>query len=100
MRKTRTVLAVALVATALCADRVAVAAPQGPQAASLTQVARRVVVRLTVSFRQAVPGVTIHEVRQEGDAAGQRVAAVPATPLGVHTVQGTPFQFRLPPPLA
>jgi len=97
MRKTRKVLAVALVATALCADRIAVASPQQAQEGTLTQVARRVVVRLSVSFRRVVPGVRIHQARQEGESAGWRVVAEPVKPL-VHLVQGLPFQFRLPPP--
>ena len=59
------VLAVALVATALCADRMVAISPQQAQEGTLTQVARRVVVRLTVSFRQAVPGVRIHQARQD-----------------------------------
>ena len=97
MRKTRKVLAVALVATALCADRMGALSPRQAQEGTLTQVARRVVVRLTVSFRQAVPGVRIHQVRQEGESTPQRIVAEPAEPM-VHLVQGSPFQFRLPPP--
>src|SRR2546423_9061151 len=97
MRKSRKVLAVAWVATALCADRMVAISPQQAQEGTLTQVARRVVVRLTVSFRQAVPGVRIHQARQEGESAEQRIVAEPAKPL-VHLVQGSPFQFRLPPP--
>ena len=94
--RSRQVIAVTLVAAALCADRVAVAAPVlRPQAA--TAAAESLVSRLTSSFRRVVRSVKVIETRRED-------ASVKATPLAPESVivaprPVTPFQFRLPPPI-
>jgi len=66
MRRARTILTITLLATALCADRAATAAPLlRPQVAD---VARQVVRRLSVSFRRTMPAMCLQPSRQEGSA--------------------------------
>ena len=96
MKRTRQILAVTLVATALCADRVVASAPViRPE---VTETARQIVRRLAVSFRQDVPSVRFERSTDPSlpVAAGQPCIVALDTPL--HTREGTPFQFRLPPP--
>lgn len=84
-----------VMAAALCADRVAVAAPQiRPQMAS---VASRVMDRLSLSLRRVVPTITVVETRREGVAVQSTVVA--PEPVLVQQLPLSPFQFRLPPPL-
>jgi hypothetical protein len=97
MSKTRQILAVMAVTTALCADHVASAAPvsRGP----VTEMAGRLVTRLTQSFRRVIPSAVRSPVRQQRLAApmSQRfVASASALPV---RQQLDPFQFRLPPPI-
>lgn len=96
MRRSRHVLAAVVVATALCADRVAAAAPQaGPQ---VSQLARTFASRITVSFRRVVPSIRFVEDRRMGVLAWSgNMRAEVRTPV-VHATQGSPFEFRLPPP--
>jgi hypothetical protein len=64
MRRHRQVLAITLVAAALCADRAVAAAPAiRPQVATA---AGRLVTRLTVRFRRVVPSARVYETRREG----------------------------------
>jgi hypothetical protein len=64
MRRSRHVLAAVVVATALCADRVATAAPQArPQ---VSQLARAVANKLSASFRRVVPSIRFVEDRRLG----------------------------------
>lgn len=97
MRRTRHVIAMMVVATALCADR-AIAAPQpGPQ---VTSFARSLASRLTVSFRQVVPSIRLVEDRREGEGicSPDSMPAEAGIPVVVHATAGSPFEFRLPPP--
>src|SRR3954471_12239275 len=99
MKRTRHVLAVALVATALCADRAIAAAPT-VRADMAATAAGRLVTRLSVRFRRVVPSVRLYQSRQDAlkpAAAQTRIAPdfAPATP---HQSLLDPFQFRLPPP--
>jgi hypothetical protein len=97
MRRIRTILTMTLVATALCADRAATAAPQlRPQVAD---VARQVVQRLTVSFQRTLPAVCLHQPHQRGAALHAIRPPAPA-PAHIRWMPFSPFQFRLPPPLA
>jgi hypothetical protein len=98
MRQFRNILAVTLVAMALCADRATAAAPAvRPQ---ISQVTRQVVRQLTRRFQHVVPAVKMVQDRQE------TLARVPShdlpldLPACLHAVESTPFHFRLPPPLA
>ena len=92
--RTRYALAMTVVITAaLCADRVAAAAPyRVPQ----TSVASRVMDRLSLSLRRVVPSIKVIETRREGVT----IVASVATPEPVLAAQRpiSPFQFRLPPP--
>lgn len=97
MRKTRVILTVALVATALCADRAAAATPVlRPQ---LTEAARSFADRLSSNLRRVIATVRLTPQRQ---STGVVIASVPrrsvVAPV-VHASQLSPFQFRLPPPV-
>jgi hypothetical protein len=99
-RNTRTIVAVTLLATALCADR-AVAASAAAEGSRVEAgpVTRGFAQRLTVSLRRVVAAVKLHPSRQEGVAdCVLAVQSAQAQVLTCHTDQGTPFQFRLPPP--
>jgi hypothetical protein len=99
MRHVRNILAVVLVATALCADRaMAAAAPEmRPQIGCVT---RQVVGEITRRFTRVVPGIKIVQNRQE-QVRGVPARVVPVESVeGVHETETTPFQFRLPPPVA
>jgi hypothetical protein len=98
--RTRTILAVTLIATAICADRAAVVSQQRAQAGQRIEAestggfARR----LTVSLRQTVRAIKLHQGRVDvGGAITVVLPAVEAQSLG-RGAEGTPFQFRLPPP--
>jgi hypothetical protein len=109
MRRTRQVLAVVVVTTALCADHVASAAavarePMGAigrvvEVADLASgLAGRFVTRLSQSFQRSVPAIAAVQTRQPRPAA---VAAIPVPQDPAANVlprNFTPFQFRLPPP--
>jgi hypothetical protein len=93
-------VAVTLLATALCADRRVASAAQASRVEAAGPVARGFAQRLTVSLRRVVPAVKLHQSRQEGFAdvawRGEFEGAQTTITRGA---QGTPFQFRLPPPL-
>ena len=94
-RKTRQLLLALTVTTALCADRVAVAAPSlRPQVAEL---AGRIVTRLTRSFSESVPvEFPVHARQRVQPSRPQPAAVVPADDVARQPL--APFQFRLPPP--
>jgi len=101
MKHARQVLAVALVATALCADRAAVAAPAlRPQA--IERAAGGIVQRLTARLSRVVQGVTLVEMRREGRA--QELSAQNFA-REIHTTDLRPWlrlsapQLPLPPPV-
>jgi hypothetical protein len=107
MRKTRTIVAVTLLATALCADRaVAVAAarradaavPAGGQRDRGQSGQQSFAQRLTVSLRRVVPGMQLHQTRRDGLAALEIRGDVEHAQSAGRGVETTPFQFRLPPP--
>lgn len=101
MRKTRTLVAVTLLATALCADRrLASAAAESASRTEAGPVAMGFARRLTVSLRRVVPTVTLHQGRQEGVAEVVSTGGIERPQaVGVRQGGGTPFQFRLPPPV-
>jgi hypothetical protein len=102
MRRTRHVLVMTLVATALCADRVTSAAPRvgSPQVQSdpIARLANHLATKLSRTLRRVVAVVRLSPSRREGVAPLIRLESLAAAPLGVHVAQGSPFQFRLPPP--
>ena len=102
MRRARQILAVTLVATAICADRAVAAAPSvngggAPSDARVTSMASRIVRGFSSSFRRAVSAVRLHETRRDTSAA-VRPELAPDAPLAVHPTL-EPFRFRLPPPV-
>jgi hypothetical protein len=106
MKRTRQVLVMTLMATALCADRVVTTAPTlreslaTASADPLARLASNLGSRFSGSFRRVTtPVVRLHQERRDAPlspaAAPQPVVAVAVAP---HVAQGSPFQFRLPPP--
>jgi hypothetical protein len=94
--KTRYAIAMTVVmSAALCADRVAVAAPQA-RAQQPASVASRVMDRLSLSLRRVVPSIRVIETRREGTTLEPTVSAPEAVRVARQPI--TPFQFRLPPP--
>lgn len=96
MRRLGNILAVTLVALALCADRATAAAPAVRP--HISQVTRQVVRQVTKRFQRVVPAVKIVQDRQEGLRRVTSPVFPPQTPAGLHDTATTPFQFRLPPP--
>jgi hypothetical protein len=87
-----------LLVTAVCADRAAAAAPAlRPE---VGQLAERLVNRLSASFSRVVPSVKmVAERQQDGVFAANR--SLPASwSAPAHPQAVSPFQFRLPPPIA
>ena len=101
MNKTRGILVVMAMTTALCADQMAVAAPaSGPRAIEISEIAQHVVSRLSESFREAVP-TALNEPRQQVRNEAPVMVRCVASPVAVVAHQpSSPFQFRLPPPIA
>ena len=101
MRKTRTLVAVTLLATALRADRRLASAATESVSGSRTEAGPVAFARrLTVSLRRVVPAVRLHQGRQEGVAEVCSTAGgIERAQAGVRQGGGTPFQFRLPPPV-
>ena len=95
-RKTRQVLLALTVTTALCADQVAVTAPNlRPQVANL---AGQIVTRLTRSFSESVTvELPVHARRSEGHPSRPELAAAPSVD-GLPHRRLAPPQYRLPPP--
>lgn len=96
MRRYRNILAVTLVALALCADRATAAVPAVRP--HISQVTRQVVREVTRRFQRVVPAVKIVQHRHDGVARVPSDRVPTSVPAGLHDSQGTPFQFRLPPP--
>jgi len=100
MRHARQVIAVALVATALCADRAAEAAP-ALRAQTLERSAGGIVQRITARISRVVQRVAIVETRREGT-----LIALAAQTFGNHqaadprpSLRLTLPQLPLPPPV-
>jgi len=97
MSRSRQILAVVAVTTALCADRVVSAAPISR--APITDMAARLVTRLSQSFQRTVPGEFREAVRHHPTNDRTPAAQTPS-PQAVKIHCGlSPFQFRLPPPV-
>ena len=99
MHRARKVLLVAFVATALSADRmVSAAAPtMRPQ---VMDSARRLAGRLVVNLRRTVPQTFCRTEARNAIASPVLPVERAAEPIHIQPVQVSPFQFRLPPPLA
>ena len=99
MNRTRQIVAITLVATALCADRaVASVAPTAQRTeARVTSLAERFARKLSTNFRRVVPAMRLCE-RSRGEAVASN-SNRPAPMLAFIAQQPiSPFQFRLPPP--
>jgi hypothetical protein len=104
MNRTRQILAVTLVATALAADRAVASAASAPVSAqsdaSVMSMAGRIVNRLTSSLRRTVQAPRVWENRRVETVATPSIPPT-TTPDPVRSrPQLNPFQFRLPPPAA
>jgi len=90
---------VVAVTTALCADHVVRAAPASVSSRTqVSEIAGRIVQRLTVSFRRTVaePSAVCSETRVSDGRTLEHSETV--TTVCVEHRAITPFQFRLPPP--
>jgi len=97
MNRTRQVIAVALVATALCADRAIAAAPTQPRVQG-SSVAGRLVSTLSERFQRVLPAVKLYQHRRDETIP----LLSPPQPMRALTIAHQslmPFQFRLPPPV-
>jgi hypothetical protein len=104
MRRTRHVLVMTLVATALCADRVATAAPQlraqlqQASADPIARLANHLATKLSGTFRRVASVARLNPSTRDRLAPQARPENDAVAPVGLHLAQGNPFQFRLPPP--
>jgi hypothetical protein len=94
--RVKQLVAVALVATTLAADRALAAPALRPQVA---EAARGFASRLVCSLQRSVPSQRLLVCRRDGDDT--RIAPAPRPPQAplLRWPQFTPFQFRLPPPV-
>jgi hypothetical protein len=100
MKRTRHVLVMTLVATALCADRVVTAAPAlRAQLQPSSDPIARLATKLSVTFRQVVPAVRLHQSRREEAAPISLVCSLVPQVTPIHACEGSPLRYRLPPPL-
>ena len=96
MRRSRHLIAVTLLATALCADRATLAAPVERPA---MQVAGRIIQRLETSLRRAMPPLRMYQPRVTNLKPAPMPPAAATTVAVVSAIHLSPFDFRLPPPL-
>jgi hypothetical protein len=97
MKHARHVIAMTLVATAICADRSLPAARIEPVTSHF---AGRLIERLSVNFRRVVPAVRLYQHQRFGFASPELAVARPQVRGAGPIVSLSPFQFRLPPPAA
>ena len=94
--KARHIVAITLVATALCADRAVAAAPAlRPQVATA---AGKLVTRLSVSLRRVVPAVHVYESRRDGLADSDVTIVRSSSPLARCGEELSLLVLHLPPP--
>src|SRR3982750_4512166 len=98
LRATRQVLAVVAVTTALCADRATQAAPI--VRTHVAEMAHRLVMRIARRFRRAVNANLPWQLRAGGIGQLARRPILRPVPVLAAPVPISPFQFRLPPPVA
>jgi hypothetical protein len=97
MRRARYLLVATLLVTAVCADRAVAAAPARPE---VGQLAERLVNRLSASFSRVVPTVRMVAERQQGGVFAANRSLPMSWIAPAHPQAVSPFQFRLPPPIA
>jgi hypothetical protein len=95
-RRSAHVLTVAILTSALCADRIAAAMPM-TATQEVGSFAEQLLDRLTIGFRRVVTAIRFCQARLTHHSyRTMRHPAVLPQVAAVH--QLTPFQFRLPPP--
>lgn len=95
MRNAR-LIAVTLMATAICADRSLPAAPAEPVTSHF---AGRLIERLSVNFRRVVPAAQFYKPQRFGLPPMEMTPACPSVTVDWVSPRLSPFQFRLPPPV-
>jgi hypothetical protein len=101
MHRARQILAVTLVATAICADRAVAARPASVRHATSdargSSMTGRLVSRISQNFRRDVCAVRLYQQRPDSSApiASQETPEAP----GIVRTLLDPLQLRLPPPL-
>lgn len=94
MKRTRHVVAITLMAAALCADRAVAAAPSlRPQVA-----AGKLVMRLSVSLRRVVPAVQVYPARHEAISSETVVSICEVSTILPDNSGLSPWLLNLPPP--
>jgi hypothetical protein len=97
MKNARQLIAVTLVATAICADRSLPAARMEPVNSHF---AGRLIERLSVNFRRVVPAGELYKPQRFGlPPMMEMSAAGPSLKVDWVPAPLSPFQFRLPPPV-
>jgi len=96
MKHARHVIAVTLMATAICADRVA---PAAPAPTTTSHFASRLIERLSMNLRRVLPAVTLYQPRRFEPGIAVRRPPALADQGFIPALRLSPFQFRLPPPL-
>jgi hypothetical protein len=98
MKRTKHVIAVVVVATALCADRSLSAAPVARSADASSGLARSFASKLTSNLRRAIaPTVSVQPTRSD-EQVQTFAPAIREEASGVR-ISLSPYQFRLPPPM-
>jgi hypothetical protein len=95
-RRSVQLVTVAILTSALCADRVAAAMPS-LRPNEMTSMAERLLDRLSIGLRRVVTAIRQYQARIHGRIA-DRLPALPMDDQDVARPQIVPFQFRLPPP--
>jgi len=97
MRNARHVIAVTLMATAICADR---ALPARAAEEPSSHLAGRLIERLTQNLRRVVPAAQLYQARRPGLRPMEILMPLGGDlAAGIAPIRLSPFQFRLPPPL-
>jgi hypothetical protein len=96
MKNARQLIAVTLMATAICADRSLPAAPAEPVTSHF---AGRFIERLSVNFRRVVPACRLYTPQRFGLPPMEMSAPGPGVTVDWVSPRLSPFQFRLPPPV-
>jgi hypothetical protein len=94
---TRQIILITLVATALCADRAVCALPAMNH--TVAEVAGRVASKLASSFRRTASNYRTVQFRNS-DESGESSDWPRIEPMRMAHFAFSPFQFRLPPPMA
>jgi hypothetical protein len=96
MKNARNLIAVTLMATAICADR---SLPAARVELANSHFAGRLIERLSVNFRRVVPAGELYKPQRFGLPPMAMSAAGPSLMVDWVRAPLSPFQFRLPPPV-